>query len=107
MGGKRSSLLSSHAFVGLDVDGRCILSSDGASKHLSVSMARTADFAANLRPRDWLITNKSEVNFIKDTMTVIVVLKSKYFSRNVEKQELNHLCSAYRFTLRCPTGYSP
>ena len=40
------------------------------------SLARTTDFAANLRPVDWLITNPSEVKFTTDTMTVKVVLKS-------------------------------
>ena len=40
-------------------------------------------------------------------MTVIIVLNSNYLSINIEKQELNHPCSAYSVTPRRPTGYSP
>ena len=69
------------------------------------SWAQRTDFAANLRPVDWLITHTSEVTFKTDTMSVIFVLHN--FSINMEKQGLNHLCSAYRVASRCPAGYSP
>ena len=39
------------------------------------SLARTTDFAADLRPMNWLITHPSKVKFTTDTMTVITVLK--------------------------------
>ena len=49
---------------------------------------------------DGLITHPSEAKFTTDTMTIIVVLKSRYFSADIQKQALNHLCSAYRVAPR-------
>ena len=42
-----------------------------------------------------------------DTMSVTIVIRTKYFSINIEKQELNYLCSAYRVTPRRIAAYPP
>ena len=59
------------------------------------SLARATDFAANLRPVDWLITHPSEVKFVTDTIIVIIVSQSHYFNKSIDKQGLNYLYSAY------------
>ena len=56
------------------------------------SWAQRTDFAANLRPVDWLITHPSEVGFTTDTKAVIIILKITILElkkkKKIEKQEL-------------------
>ena len=54
-----------------------------------------------------VFAHPSEVNFTADTMSVIVVLKSNYFTMKIEEQELIHLCSAYHVAPLRVVDYPP